>query len=134
MPAVAVLDLDDPGIRIETDFARELFFDLRLRHRRISQSARESPVARPRLVKHGLRCRDEQFGRAIETAELDEDRTRLFGAAPTHRCKQALDVAPPDIGGHPDRGFQAHGTSAGSRTATDKRRSIVRGSWDVIPA
>src|SRR5437763_1343677 len=109
MAPVAVLDLDDPGVGIESDFARDAFFDLVIRCRLLLEAAAEGAIARASIVKRRLRRRTEQFGGPVKAIELDENRTCLLGAAPAHDGESSLDVAAPYVGRHPDRGFEAHG-------------------------
>src|SRR5262245_42281920 len=110
MTARPVLDLDNPGIRIEANFARQPLLDLRLRHRRLAEAAEERAIARMSFVEGALRRRTEQLGGPVEPVELDEDRPRLLGAAPPHRREGAVAVTTPHIGGNPDRGLEAHGS------------------------
>ena len=51
MPARPVLDLDDPGVGIEADFARDPLLDLRLRHGRLAETADERAIARMGVVE-----------------------------------------------------------------------------------
>src|SRR5215470_17429963 len=106
MASGAVLDLDDPGIGIEAQLAREALLDLGLR-RRLHATA-EEPIRGARIVEHALRRRPEQLGRAVKPVELDEDGAGLLCPAPAYRRERALGVAAPDIGRDPDRRFEAH--------------------------
>src|SRR5438046_3019581 len=124
MPALAILDLDDPGVGIEADLAPDPLLDLRLRHGRLAQAADEGAIARMGLVESRLRRRTEQLGSAIKPIELDEDRARLLGAAPPHRRESALAVAAADIGCNPDRGFEAH-EELTLRSARTQRQSAA---------
>jgi hypothetical protein len=109
MAPAAVLDLDDPDVRIEADFARDAFFDLVLWRRLFLETAAEGTIARPSIVKRRLRRRTKQFGCSVKAIQLDENRTSFLGAPPAHSCESSLDIAAPYIGRHPDRGFEAHG-------------------------
>src|SRR5215510_11453640 len=111
MSARPVLDLDDPGIGIEADFAREPFLDLRLGHGRLAEAADECTVTWMGVVEGALRRRTEQLGGAVEPIELDKDRPRLLGATPPHRREGAVAVAAPHVSGNPDRRFETHGSS-----------------------
>src|SRR6266480_984890 len=57
MTAAAVLNLEDPRIRIEAQFAREAFLDLGFRGGLFVEAAAEQPVRRTRMVEHALRRR-----------------------------------------------------------------------------
>jgi hypothetical protein len=48
---------------------------------------------------------------AIEAADLQKNGTGFFGTAPTHSCKNALNIAATQIGRYPDPGFQPHSAS-----------------------
>src|SRR5438094_9844966 len=63
------------------------------------------------FVEGALRRRTEQLGGTVEPIELDEDRARLLGPTPPHRREGAVAMAAPHIGGNPDRGLEAHGSS-----------------------
>src|SRR6266511_380362 len=92
MTAGAVLNFEDPRFR------SGLFVE----------AAAEQPIRWTRMVEHALRRRAEQLRRAVETVQLDENGPCLLSTAPSHRRERSLDVAAPDIGGNPDRRFQAH--------------------------
>src|SRR5262249_21665355 len=108
MPPRAVLDLDDPDVGIEAHFAAEVGFDLAFGDGVALEARREGAIDRPRRIERGLRGRSVQVSRSVQPVDLHEYRSGLFGAAPPHRCERPLDMATPDIGGHPDRGFHAH--------------------------
>ena len=108
VPAAAILDLDNPEVGIEAQLACQIPFDVRFRERQSLERRTEGALARARLVEHGLRRRPVEIGGAVESAHLDEDRARLFGAAPAQHRGRALDLAAAQIGGNPDIGFQAH--------------------------
>src|SRR5215468_7066156 len=107
----AILDLDDPGVGIETELAHQAFFDLGLGSRLLGQAPREQAVGGTRVVEYALRRRAEQLRGPIKTVELDENRAGLFGPAPPHGCKCPFDLAAADIGRNPDRRFEAHSPS-----------------------
>src|SRR5262249_13700118 len=102
MAAGAILDLDDPGVGVKSDLARQPLLPLVRRPRRVAGAAGEGAVARRRFAEQRRRSRAEQFGRAAEPIELDEDRPRLLGAAPAYHREGALAVAPAYIGRDPD--------------------------------
>src|SRR5215470_5213983 len=131
MASGAVLDLDDPGIGIEAQLAREALLDLGLR-RRLHATA-EEPIRGARIVEHALRRRPEQLGRAVKPVELDEDGAGLLCPAPAYRRERALGVAAPDIGRDPDRRFEAHRPSAVPRCACGADTTDT-GSDALIPA
>jgi hypothetical protein len=125
MPPGAILDFDDPHIGIKTQFARETVLDLRLGGRWFTKASDEEPVCGTCIVKDALRRWSEQLGGAVKTIELDEYGSSLFGTAAANRRERAFDVAAADIGGNPDRRFEAHSTFlAGSAPRTHGRCSI----------
>ena len=63
---------------------------------------------RPAVVIGGLRRRRVEHRVAVKQRDLDEHRTRLFRAAPTHGAEYALGLAAAQIGRHPYAGFQSH--------------------------
>src|SRR5262249_20713773 len=81
----AILDLDGPGVGIETQLAGKALLDLGLGGRRLAETATEQPIRRTGIIERALRRRPEQLGRAVEPIELDEDGPCLLGAAPTDR-------------------------------------------------
>src|SRR5580704_10661699 len=99
----AILDLEHPGVGIETDFAQNPLLDPGFRRRLFLEASAERAIDRVRFVEGGLRRRAEQFRAPVEAIELDENRAGLLGATPPHRRKGALAVAPTQIGRHPDR-------------------------------
>ena len=66
MPAGPILDLDDPGIRIKSDFAREAIFDPLLRDRLITKTSHEGAIRRDPIavrlddMRVALRRRDAE--------------------------------------------------------------------------
>ena len=122
----AILDLENPGVGIEPDFAHDPLLDLGFRRRLLLEAAAKRAIGRVRLLEGGLRRRAEQLGGAVEAIELDEDRAGLLGAMPAHRRKGAFAVAAPQIGRHPDRGLEAHMTADGSRDRDRDRLEHVR--------
>src|SRR5947208_8358688 len=108
MPTLAVLNLDDPGIRVKTDFAREALLDLGVRLRFVAKTAHECAIRGVGFIERGLRRGAVEVRGPVEPVELDEDRARLLSAAMSHRREGAFDVAATNIGRHPDRGFEAH--------------------------
>src|SRR5580704_2608054 len=104
----AILDLEHPSVRIETELAQDPLLDPAFRRRLFLEATAERAVGR-RVVEGGLRRRPEQFRGPVEPIELDEDRPGLLGATVPYRRKCAFAVAAAQIGRHPDRGLEAHG-------------------------
>src|SRR6185437_4933265 len=105
----AVLNLDNPYIRVKSDFAYQPCFDIGVRRRfAAAEHSREHAIGGLCLIKGGLRRRSIQCGSAVETANLNKDRTGLVGATPAHRREYAFRVAAAQIGRHPNTGFQPH--------------------------
>src|SRR4051794_17036282 len=100
MPPGPVLGLDDPDIRIETDFLGETFFDHLLRHR-LRRCRRKKALARPALVIDRLRRGRVQHGIAVERRHLDEHRARLLRAALAHGAEDSLGLATTQIRRYP---------------------------------
>ena len=125
MPPGAILNLDDPYVGIETQFARETFLDLGLGGRQLTKASDEEPVCGTCIVEDALRRWSEQLGGSVKTIELDEYGSGLFGTAPANGRERAFDVAAADIGGNPDRRFEAHCKFlAGPAPRTHGRSSI----------
>src|SRR6185312_16100773 len=88
-----ILDLDDPDVGIEAQFARQSFLDLGLGRGMRRHAGAEQPLRRPPLVECALRRRAIELGSTVEPAELDENGARFLGAAMTHRREGTLDIA-----------------------------------------
>src|SRR3954465_10889238 len=108
MPSRSILDFDDPGVRIEADFAHKTFLDLRFRRRLLAQTAAKSTIGRMCLVKRRLRRRAKQLRGPIKPVQLHKDRPCLFRAAAAHGSEGAFEMAAANISRHPDRGFETH--------------------------
>jgi len=125
MPAGTILNLDDPHVGIETQFASETLLDLVLGCGQFAKTSVEDPVCGTRVLEGALRRGPEQFGRAVKPIELDEYGSGLFGAAPADGRERPFDVAAADIGGNPDCRFEAHSkVLAGGAPRTYGRTSI----------
>src|SRR5262245_25128503 len=132
----AIFDLDDPGVGIEAQLAREPLLDLRLGRWLVGEAAGEQAVGRAAVIEHALRRRAEELGGAVEPVELDEDRAGLLGAAVAHRRERPLDVATADIGRDPDRRLQAHWQHM-PRSQARRKLALTRAggrSWRSFPA
>src|SRR5262245_37782596 len=99
MPPRPVLGLDDPGIRVETDFAGEALLDLGIGLGLVSKAADERAVRGVGFIERRLRGRAVEVCGPVEPVELDENGSRLLGAAMPHRGEGALDVAAANISG-----------------------------------
>src|SRR6266568_6305843 len=109
MAARPILDLDDPDVRVEADFAPESLLDLGVRYWLIAEAARERPIRRSSIIESALRRWAEQLRRAIEPVQLDENGTGLLGAAVPHRGEGPFAMAAANVSRHPNRRFEAHG-------------------------
>src|SRR5262249_61942021 len=121
----AILALDDPGVGIEAQLAREPLLDLRLRRWLVGEAAGEQAVGRTGVIEHALRRRAVELGGAVEPVELDEDHAGLRGAAVAHRRERPLDVATAGIGRGPERtrsGHLQHMARCGGRRQTTSYR------------
>src|SRR5437762_2839548 len=76
VPPGAILDFDDPEVRIVAHLPRQIGLDVRLRLG--GEREVEEPLARARLVERRLRRRTVEIRVAVERAHLDEDRPRLL--------------------------------------------------------
>ena len=59
MPAATILDLDEPNISIEVQFARYTRFDIRLRHKAFDETGHEATFTWMRFNESRLRRRAE---------------------------------------------------------------------------
>src|SRR5689334_10263670 len=98
-----VVDLDEPEIWVEAQFARHALFHVERHH--ALQDRREQALAA--LLEKDLRRRAEEARRAVEAIELHENRTGLGSAALAQSRIETLDRAPAQIGGDPEIGAQA---------------------------
>src|SRR6516225_245865 len=108
MAAGPILDLDDPGVRIESNLAADTIFHELLRRLLDSEAARKCTLGRMRLLEDSLGRRTKQFRRPVESIELDKDGARFVGAVPPYRRKGACAVTTAHVSGHPDRGLETH--------------------------
>jgi len=108
----AILDLDDPQIRVETNLAFEIGLGLGLRHRLLLETGVKRSIDRARFIERRLRGRAVKLRRPVEPIDLDEDGARLLGAAPAHHRERAFDMAAAQVGGNPDARFEAHRSRA----------------------
>src|SRR6185295_3456225 len=95
--ALAVLDLDQPKIGVELEFAHDPRFDVGLADEAAFQTRDKKTIGGARLVKGRLRSRPEQGGTAVEPRDFDKDRARLFGPASAYHGESALDVTTADV-------------------------------------
>ena len=119
----AVLDFEDPRVRVEAQFPREAFLDLGLGSGLFAEAPAEHSVRWPRVVEDALRRRTEQLGGAVEPIELDENSPGLLGTTPAHGRKGSFDMTAADIGRDPDCRFQAH-SNLSFAVPANARRSL----------
>src|SRR5207253_7660633 len=111
MAARPILDLDDPDVRVEADFAPKSLLDLGVRYWLTAEAARKRPICRSGVIESALRCWAEQLRRAIEPIQLDENGAGLLGAAVPHGGEGPFAMTAANVGRHPDRRFEAHGSA-----------------------
>ena len=121
MPPCPVLDLDDPEVGIELQFAGEARFDIGVGRIDRGQDRREAPVAGPHLVEVRLRRGRIECRRAVELRNLDEDRARFFGTATADDGKRVFEVAAPHISSDPDGALETQGVRLFDRGAGHRR-------------
>ena len=93
---------------------------------RLNPFSRMQPHPAPlaRIVRQALGRRPVSGDIPIKPVNHDKDRAR-FSCAATAQCRKgALNLAAPEIGGHPDVGTQSHGMETPERAA---RTRSVRG-------
>ena len=106
---VAILDLDNPKVRIERDFALKPLFGLaRLDPFRLVRPDEGSFDAPFPFDRHRLRGRLVDGGTAVQPIDFDEDRSRFRRAAAAEHRALALRAASSQIGGDPQVRPQAH--------------------------
>jgi hypothetical protein len=105
--ALAVFDLDDPKIGIESHLARQPFFDFGGLDPLVLMGARPKAL-HPMFGKLRLGRRRKKGCAAVEPIDLDEYGPRLSGAAPPQCRDCAFDRASPEIGRNPDVGAKPH--------------------------
>src|SRR5262245_2647860 len=110
----AVLDFEDPGVRVEAQFPREAFLDLRLRSRLLAETPAEQSIRWMRVVEGALRRRTEELRRAVEPVQLHENGPSLLSTAPPHGGESPFGVAAADVRRDPDGRFQAHASVSSS--------------------
>src|SRR5262250_2597908 len=108
MAAGPILDLDDPGVRIESNLAGETIFHELLQRRRDPETTGECTLGRMRLLEDGLGSRAKQFRRPVEPIELDKDGAGFVGTVPPDCRKGAGAVTTAHVSRHPDRRLEPH--------------------------
>src|SRR5271166_7073066 len=107
--AVAILDLDNPKVRIVRDFAREPLFGLaRLDPFRLVRPDEGSFDASLPFDRHRLRGRLVEGGTAVEAIDFDEDRSGFRSTPAAEHRALALRAAAAQIGRDPHVRPQAH--------------------------
>jgi len=105
----AVLDLDDPKVRIKRNFPVEPLLRGVGIDRRTFMRAGEKPFdAGRRVAREGLRRRLVERRASVQVIDLDENRAGLRCASPAQHGACPLHSAPAQIGCDPDVGAQAH--------------------------
>ena len=124
VPSAAVLDLDEPEIRIEPGFPREKFVSLRDVDRGRSEWGDPPAIAFRAIESSGRRSEDEAA--PVEAVDLDEDGAGVVVAVAHHDGRRALDGTTADIGFHPEFSAQSHGRHS-SRPAHAGKAALRRG-------
>jgi len=83
VPAAAILDLDNPEVRIKPQLAHQVSFNIAGWNRLVDETRAKRPVCRMGLFKRRLWSRAEELRGPIEPIDLDKHGTRLFGAVPS---------------------------------------------------
>jgi hypothetical protein len=109
IPPGAVLDLDDPDVRIELDLPRQISLRVGLGCVFVFQAADKGAIRWPRLIERALRCRAIDLGGAVKPSDFDEYRTRLVGAPAAQHSLRTFDLTTADIGRYPYAGLETHG-------------------------
>jgi hypothetical protein len=109
-----ILDLDDPKVRIEIDFAHQPLFDFGFIDPFVLVGARPHPLDAA-LGEFRLRRWAEQGRATIKPVDFDEYSARLRCAAPPQGRDGAFDGASPEIGRYPDVGAKPHAINAPQR-------------------
>ena len=115
MAPLPILDLDDPEIGVEINFARQPLFDIGRIDPFVLMGARPQALDAA-LGKLRLRRRREERGASVKPVEFDEYGARFRRAAPPQCRDRAFDRASPDIGRDPDVGAKPHAVSAPPRS------------------
>lgn len=129
MPALPILDLDQPDVGIKLDLARKIgiyicFAGARLVH------VRRPLALELAFVEPGGR-RPEQAGGSIQPAHLDEDRAGIVIAMPHDDGGRAGTRARPEIGFDPDFGLETHEATAKSR-ARNVQATLLRHRFSLL--
>ena len=104
----ALLDLDNPQVRIKSDFPFEPLFRLTRVDKRPRMGASEDPVdARRRVRCLGLRRGSVERRAAVQVIDFDENRAGLGCATTAEDRARPFHSASTQIGGDPDVRSQA---------------------------
>src|SRR6185437_15289763 len=104
----AILDFNNPNVRVEFELARQIGVDRRIGRRLLVETSTECACGGWSRIKCALRRRPKQVRCTVEPADAHEHGARLFGAAPAQHGKYALNLTTAYIGGNPKCGFEAH--------------------------
>ncbi len=104
----ASLDLNDPKVWVERNFAFESLLSLVGIDVWLLMRASEDSVDAARRVRHeGLRRRSIERRAPVQVIDLDKNGAGLRGASPAQDRADPFDSASTQIGGDPDVGTQA---------------------------
>ena len=104
----AILDLDDPKVRVKRNFPFEPPLRLVGVNRRPRMREGEDPINTGRRVRsEGLRRRSIERGASVQMIDLDENSAGLRSAAAAEDRAYPFHSASPQIGGDPNVGAQA---------------------------
>src|SRR5215204_4207008 len=127
MPAGPVLDLDEPEIGVEPQLAPHALFDVGGGN--VGDDRREQAFAAS-FLNERLRRRAVEARRAVESVDLDEDRTRFGRAAPPQHRVDAFDGAAAQMRGDPEIRAEAAQARPAIRSACRPGRK-ARGSCAI---
>src|ERR671915_258868 len=96
VPTCPILDLDYPQVRIKFCLPVKMRIDLRLSGSRRIQMGDPVPAFHS-CIDAGWRW-SKQSGGAIQTIDLNENRTRIIVAVPYYDCRGTRDCAGSQIG------------------------------------
>ena len=105
-PPFAILDFDDPKIRVEADFSPQAALDLGGLDPVVLMGAPPEALdaSLGAFGQFALRRRSIKGGAAVEPVKLDEDRAGFRRASPAQDGVCAFDFAAPDVSRDPDVG------------------------------
>ena len=113
MTSRAVLDLDHPDVRIESELTRDVGFGIGLGDRLTRKTGYERTIRWTCIIEGRLRRWTEQLGGPVQSADLNEDCAGFVSAAPPQNRRRAGDLAAPQVSGDPEAGFQPHADMPG---------------------